>query len=917
VSWSTLFYRWFLAQLIASLRELDVDAGTYAPGVVQRPAAGGQELLVKGSLILTKRQSNLLARPGRRVVVGNWGGAKRALGDSPRHRTVEFGRGGFVPPTPKSFADFLIPPAVPTFAAQRAFATAPDLFGDPFYPLTSLPLDDGGFAPVLPSFPLRFDPAGAYAFPFLPPAPIGAGLGMLAMAEWQHYLYDAPQDAWPRFGLMPSDNYTLGWENGANDWQWDFNASGTLRRPNLIWPYAAGVKNGAWYMRLPDAVASSAHNTFSYRHGHGPWVFPPTETALRILYQTDDWGSVQEMGYPHVISGLPTYPLTSPPDFETWFTDSPFEHAAWVVQGDCTADPADGQRYVLDPPMAYATAVRAAAQPYTLAVRSGWASLQDWGADLGVELDLLAWQPPLWRDIGDIRTSLGSPTPTPTIIGTTRVYETDAAEPGEGAIRVDRWLLTANPTAVHTTPERRVIDRYWMVWREDALRFAGPDPGACLGDTNGWDWNILLNQAQASALQLRFLDWGTCWQEYRVIVRRYAWSGFSFRHNSLQIVLQRRNHGGDFIDECGLTNWGVNSQRYLTANGSNIGLFKRMRPFDSDPDDPTGWWTRYPAGVTGHRAPLEALQQTYLDFWLSPGQPTSGPRCTIPAIRSIVGWPALFPWYTDDPTIPHLGRPVDPYTPNDAGKAAQPNDYYPNAPTVLAYDFNRAGVWYDVASIDQVGVREAYTTDDDYEESFEDGSGEVQVVVDDTGVPFYEPDPTSSWGAALADGFAVPDLGDIIRRYLDGANLYEGEFGTLPCPFGGVSRIETYCGLPFDAGDAFAVDVVTHPDGGYLALAVGLDWSYRISRGVEGTGGLAWSELAGGSIVDLLNEEDAAAFDLTSAPVQEYSFAESSWPFPLGRLRSSRQVLAFRATNTRSRAVGSAGVVAVRLAGSL
>ncbi len=927
------FRRWFIDELIRALRAAEQPRRPgFKESPVTVPLLGGQQS--RGGLIWTPRQAELMPRPGSALITTDLQGRPYALGDGRRavpgggyargtalaHPGLP-GAGPTPPAAPRLYADFPIAPSAPEFAPQRAFAGLTGWFAD-----GALPLDADGEAPVPPAFPVNARPDGAYAVKWPQPAAYGAGLGLLPFCERQQFFYDAPKGGWATYGIFPTSDHVLGWSVSGNDWQWQWAYAASLARPNVLWPYMAGIDNGAWYMRVPKAVASSMLNSFTYLHGFPEWTFPPNPFNLTVLYVGQDFDPISEKPFPYVPGALPE-PLSSPIDIETWFTSSPFQACSFVEVAE--------DEYVVMPAFGLASAVKADALPYTKSVRTGdWvtpdAFAETEAQGLMHDVDKMAWEFGVERGLGDIKEAI-SALPSVQTVGTTRVYEDGSTANGEGQARIERWAIGPGPDPLYATPERRVVDRLYLIWLEHVQRTAGPRPATGTVDWNGWapassHFTSVdgVNSHAGSALQVRYLDWGLCHQDYRVIIRRVTEVFNSWREAHLELVVQRRNHGGDFIAESGLTNWGVAWQRYPFGNdSSDHALFFRMA---LEGAEEPGWWSRYTAeevyeGIPyvyyGDHSPAHPQHTIEPSYFMRPNRDQFyGPYCSI-ASAAIYG---PYAWYTSDPALPRAGRWVDLYDdPHGWGGASRPDQKYPNKPVRVAYDFNRAGIWYDVMNLGHFGYRNAYTTDEQYSLDEQDGSGEVQVVIDNLGMPFFDlqatqGDPIND--PAIVNGLDYAQIRDVIERFANGANLYEGPFGTLPAPHASTSRIETFCGLTFDSGDAFAVDVVVHPDGGYLALAVNLVWEYRISRGLPNGAGVDWEQVATGPISDLLAQDDAGLLRSDSAPVQEYAFAREHWPTPLGRLRSGKQTLTFRALGRSEAPIGWPHVALVRLTGS-
>jgi hypothetical protein len=100
MNWNSVFYQWFLRELIEALHALEVsgDEGRTTSETVVAPRLNGQYTRDEnGRVRFTGRESNLIARPGQSVTIWTLAG-DQALGDGTRRRPETWQPRGFVPP---------------------------------------------------------------------------------------------------------------------------------------------------------------------------------------------------------------------------------------------------------------------------------------------------------------------------------------------------------------------------------------------------------------------------------------------------------------------------------------------------------------------------------------------------------------------------------------------------------------------------------------------------------------------------------------------------------------------------------------------------------------------------------------------------------------------------------------------------
>ena len=913
---SVAFYQWFLAELLQALRGLDFDESEPAEASTVLGLTPAGHTSLNERIIVTPRQSLFMPRPQQTLYSVSVDGVEYALGDGARAAPPVFlGRRRGMPfaVTEVEFADFLIPPGPLQFAAERAFSRSGSS-----YPDTPLPSGPDGESGAWPAFHVELTPEGAYRMPFEAPAAFGAGLSFSPIHAYQQHFYDVPGDGHPHFGLFPSGAHRVGWFGPDNDWYTNFDATVVRPRPNVLWPYMTGVDAGGAFVRVPRAVASATEFDFTYRRGYGQWTFPAKAFSLEVLYlNLHDWGTVLEKPYPYAPAALPG-PLTSPPDIEDWFKGSPFVTATY----EDISGPGEDPSYLLTPAFSLDIATETNLGGVRVGVGGVGTTTEQMGVATLEQADLITWQAEHDREVGLIRDTIDA-SQGGGIVAVDRVYGDDTTATASGTVKMHNWTLNG-AGVIASTPARRVVDRLHLRWLE-VLDRVTPKPTDGPIDFNGWplssEWSVdgSTSGPVVGAEYVYFLDWGVCYQEYRVVVRRVKETFINQRRDSIEFALQRINRGGDFIAACGMTNWGVSNQQVRLTGGTWPATYYRMRLPDDTAEMEGAWWKRYTYeevfSAREKLRTLEGLTWVYYDnyFQFPTTRREDMPGLGVGEFRHpydvFVRYNLLsdsIPWFTPDPAKPRVGREIDLY--NNLYSNSPP-ERYPDFPSRVAFDFNRENIWYDVMTISQFGSRETWTDDAAVTVEETDGSGNIQVIVDESGTPFFDP----SGGGDRVEGLAWADLGEVFGRFVNGDNLYNGAFGTLPAPFASTSRMEVFCGMEFDAAGAWAVDVVTHPDGGYLAVAVDLDWNTRVARGVTVDGGLSWTVTSVGSVNSLV--PGGGEFDVTHPPVQEYSFAESGWPRALGRLRSKAAVIAFRAATKSSRPAGFTMPAVARVVG--
>ncbi|MBA2666061.1 MAG: hypothetical protein H0U69_03380 [Trueperaceae bacterium] len=920
------FLAWFIRVLAEAIEAMDLTDGDedVSAGTVVVPGVLGQVARdTRGGLIATPRESNLYARPRLPLTMGVVDGWQFAYGDNRRiHLALQADESALAISPPHlivTFADILTPQSPAHFAAAFAFRTYPT---SPHYVDTAL-LSLPGVA----AYPLRTTPQGAWATPYPPPPTHYGELGYLPLMDDGNYdhtfhFFSSPTRDTDTWGLLPAvgnQHRPSAWFT-PNDYLWEW-ARRLDPRHNTLLPFMAGVDSGGLYLRVPQAVASHRPNAFAFLHGFAEWTFPPLNTGtIGILYAATEWGQLtghvaKEAGFPYLPEGA-TMPAKAiaVTAFESLFMAYPIT-SGWKWDADLV-------RYYLDDYQSVA-----AYPGDILAVGQHWDDV----ASVLFTAHSLAHENQVERYPGPVLDSVSALTRFTQTVGTQRVYEGGTVSAGEGALRIERFgfaSLSGVDGYLYSTPERRVVDRLGIHWSVTPEQAAGPLPPPPGGESvnapyylNMWRAAGDVRLPGTTVATATYVDWGICNQDYRVIVSRESEDrGFGAsegqRSRRLYLNLQRKNNGGDFIAERGLTHWG----RITTS----VGFWFRTNRRWVLPDTVDGWWTNYSALDVrpGGRSDEYFAWRHAWQPAAAEGNLTHG---SVNMPRSAAGFEQqrgdLFVSNPSGRMVDGLG--VEGLSGRDLGL----HHDYPNPPVTMfttvggnpqpsanvAQPSERAGIWYSLAMI-EIGARTAFTpapypTLFDFEE--DSAGGEVQAIIDDAGVPYWNPE-NGTFDKHSALGY--PNLADILARYVNGANLYEGPLGTLPVPLAGVSRIETFCGLDFDAGGFHALDVALAPDGDLICVAVDIAWSYRISRGSPAGG---WSLVAAGaSITELLLGNDATDFDTSDMPIQEYRFILPDWPSPIGTLRSTRTSIAFRAREPHA-ASGDTRPVIARIAGWL
>ncbi len=945
--WSAEFYQWFLRELLASLEGVDRPNPLRIEEQVAPRLRGQVTRDARGVIDATGRQSNLFARPGQPVVTTSDALGRVALGDGPRGRpNLWHPRGGLFIPA-RYFSDLLLPAGLPSVGSARVFRRYPNPPLPSFAPPGSNPVE---WAPA-PSWPMIATPTGPWVQPFPAPPTFAGGLTSAPLlayfnsAQVPHYLYPRVatlSDLEYGFGLYPlqSDAFPGAEWFGANTDNYYFSLTEGAPRPNILLPYAAGVDATGLYVRVPATVAAINESNFTYLNTEADvWVFNPfDELTMKLLYDGTEWGPLgsnvqREEGFPYVDDLAVPTGLISPANYEDIFQEFPIITDGWVYQGD---DGSGNPIYLLDHwaanPAFTAGRLLGVYKSWSDRVAIGQAAVEDGTA-------AFFYQPPITgRAFGPIIDSVGNLTRTIENRGTRKVRADGSHTAGPGTVRIERFTVAApvdpeDPEAVPVffeTTHRRVIDRIVLCWHIYSVDLAGPVPADPASVEYGNEWDEAVDTAGFGAVMAyteHLIDWGVCWQEYRVVLSRfdekYPQGSLGYRGREIHLYLERRNKGGDFIAERGLSNWGG-----LNADTVHRTHFRWRLPGDiEDVGYGPKWWedytvaevSQYLGWVDSIPSYFKFLPRTSLFSGLIDRGGTQFAQAGIEYHD-----PDIYPENTANLRLvqPITGRFIKAHYPE--GDPVGPG--YPNPPVfsngsaAIASDDMRADIWYPVLSV-PLGLR--FATEPDYtgtdiDEVTEVAGGEVQVVVDDSGVPIY--DFYASF-ADKVDTLPYPDVNGLVQRFVAGANLYEGDLGTLPCPLAAASRVETFCGLSIDAADQFAVDVVTNPDGTMACLAVAADWTYRLSLSVDGV----WSQVGSGAFADLLTGADVLSVDAEGVrttvlddaypPIQEYRFAMSDWPTPVGSVRGPRQGFAFRYPIGKDAAAGDDRPVIVRLAG--
>ena len=152
MNWNTAFYQWFLRELIEALRALEPGSADVpvVGEIVITPGLSGQHTRdATGVARFTRRESNLIPRPGQEAFVNPQSGATHALGDGTRRRNELLPTGGFVPPTPLNSFPTPTPPNPYSPLWMLSAPSGVERFGGTSVPTAALTQGAGGLNRVL------------------------------------------------------------------------------------------------------------------------------------------------------------------------------------------------------------------------------------------------------------------------------------------------------------------------------------------------------------------------------------------------------------------------------------------------------------------------------------------------------------------------------------------------------------------------------------------------------------------------------------------------------------------------------------------------------------------------------------------------------------------------------------------------